>query len=62
MFFVYHARTKATGKARRVFMDRMEILKDGTLIVHGPDTNPQPLPSGLEQGKRTASPKARSSF
>ncbi|HEX5554455.1 MAG TPA: glycoside hydrolase family 43 protein [Chitinophagaceae bacterium] len=62
MFCVYHARTNATGNARRVFMDRMEILKDGTLIVHGPDTNPQPLPSGLEQGKRTASPKARSSF
>lgn len=48
MFCVYHARTKATGNARMVFIDRMEILKDGRLVVHGPTTDPQPLPSGLK--------------
>ena len=47
MFCVYHGRTTATGNERVVFIDRMEIRKDGTLIVHGPTTNPQPLPSGL---------------
>lgn len=49
MFCVYHARTKATGDKRVVFIDRMKILKDGKLIVEGPDTNPQPLPSGLKK-------------
>lgn len=49
MFCVYHARTKATGDQRMVFIDRMKILKDGKLIVEGPDTDPQPLPSGLKK-------------
>jgi len=49
MFCVYHARTKATGDKRMVFIDRMEILKNGELVVHGPDTDPQPLPSGWRQ-------------
>jgi hypothetical protein len=26
-------------------MDRMEIRKDGTLIVHGPTSTAQPVPS-----------------
>jgi len=36
MLCVYHARTTKTGGDRVVFMDAMEILEDGTLIVHGP--------------------------
>lgn len=42
MFCVYHARTTATGDERVVFIDRMKILKDGTLTVDGPSTTPQP--------------------
>ncbi|MGN6616772.1 MAG: glycoside hydrolase family 43 protein [Ilyomonas sp.] len=49
MFCVYHARTTATGNERVVFVDRMEILKDGRVIVHGPTTDPQPLPSGIKK-------------
>lgn len=33
---VYHARTAKTGNDRVVFMDELEILEDGTLVVHGP--------------------------
>lgn len=44
MFCVYHARTSATGDERVVFIDRMKILKDGTLIVEGPTTSPQRMP------------------
>ncbi|TCS86038.1 glycosyl hydrolase family 43 [Anseongella ginsenosidimutans] len=47
MFCVYHGRTAATGNERMVFIDRMEILDDGSLVVHGPVTTPQPPPSGL---------------
>jgi beta-xylosidase len=36
MLCVYHGRTAATGHTRLVFIDKMEILKDGRLIVHGP--------------------------
>ena len=46
MFCVYHGRTTATGDERVVFIDRMEILDDGTLVVYGPNTEPQPAPSG----------------
>jgi beta-xylosidase len=46
MFCVYHGRTSATGDKRVVFIDRMKILKDGKLVVNGPTTEPQPLPSG----------------
>lgn len=49
MFCVYHARTKATGDQRVVFIDRMSIQPDGKLVVNGPDTNPQPLPSGVNK-------------
>jgi beta-xylosidase len=45
MFCVYHARTKATGDARVVFIDRMKVSK-GKLIVEGPTTGRQPVPSG----------------
>jgi len=40
MFCVYHGRTKATGKERVVFVDRMEA-KNGKITVFGPTTNPQ---------------------
>ena len=46
MFCVYHGRTTATGDDRVVFVDRMKIEKDGRLVVAGPTTTPQPLPSG----------------
>lgn len=46
MFCVYHARTLATGDKRVVFIDRMKILKDGTLVVDGPTTTPQAAPGG----------------
>jgi beta-xylosidase len=46
MFCVYHGRTSATGNKRVVFIDRMKILDDGKLVVEGPLTTPQPLPSG----------------
>jgi beta-xylosidase len=44
MLCVYHARTLATGEDRVVFIDRMKILKDGTLVVEGPTTTPQTAP------------------
>ena len=49
MFCVYHGRTTATGDERVVFVDRMKILKDGQLVVEGPNTKPQPLPSGIRK-------------
>ena len=48
MFCVYHGRTTATGDDRVVFVDRMKILEGGRLVVEGPNTNPQPLPSGIK--------------
>lgn len=51
MFCVYHGRTKSTGDNRMVFIDRMKILKDGKLVVEGPTTDPQPLPSGIRKKK-----------
>lgn len=44
MFCVYHARTTATGDKRVVFIDRMKISRDGTLVVEGPTTTPQAAP------------------
>ncbi|MGF1584826.1 MAG: glycoside hydrolase family 43 protein [Bacteroidales bacterium] len=38
MLCVYHGYTSETGKNRVVFIDHMEVLDDGTLIVHGPTT------------------------
>ena len=47
MFCVYGARTKATGKERVLFVNRMEVQKDGTLVVYPPDTvTENPMPSG----------------
>ncbi len=51
MFCVYHGRTTATGDERVVFIDRMKILKDGRLIVKGPTTSSQPMPSGINKKK-----------
>jgi beta-xylosidase len=48
MFCVYHGRTSSTGDKRVVFIDRMKILKDGKLVVEGPTTNAQPMPSGVK--------------
>lgn len=45
MYCVYHGRTKSTGNERVVFIDKMEILEDGSLVVNGPNTEPQQLPS-----------------
>ena len=44
MFCVYHGRTTATGDERVVFIDPMRIEADGTLVVDGPTTKPQPKP------------------
>ncbi len=43
-FEFYHDRTKQTGENRVVFMDEMEILGDGKLVVDGLTTFPQPHP------------------
>ncbi len=48
MYCVYHGRTTKTGDERVVFVDPMEIKEDGTLVVHGPTTSPQPLPAFVE--------------
>ena len=47
MFCVYHGRTATTGDRRVVFIDRMRILPSGKLVVDGPTTTPQVLPSGV---------------
>lgn len=47
MFCVYHARTSKTGNERVVFIDRMQV-KNGKIIVFGPTTTSQKLPSGLQ--------------
>jgi hypothetical protein len=39
MLCVYHGYTSETGKNRVVFIDHMEVLDDGTLVVHGPTTS-----------------------
>ena len=38
MLCVYHGRTNKSGENRVVFIDEMEILEDGKLIVNGPTT------------------------
>ncbi len=45
MFCVYHARTAKTGDERVVCIDRMEV-KNGTIKILGPTTQPQKMPSG----------------
>jgi beta-xylosidase len=55
MFCVYHGRTSATGNNRVVFIDRMKIESDGKLVVMGPNTNQQPLPSGISKKENSAS-------
>lgn len=49
MFCVYHGRTMKTGDERVVFIDRMKILDNGKLEVLGPNTKPQPVPSGVKE-------------
>ena len=48
MFCVYHGRTTATGNERVVFIDRMKVER-GKIIVYGPTTSPQQLPSGIKR-------------
>lgn len=48
LYCVYHGRTaktdSITGDAKRVaFIDKMEILSDGRLVVHGPTTGQQTI-------------------
>ena len=47
LYTVYHGRTARTdamsNNGRVMFIDRMEILPDGKLVVHGPTTEPQPI-------------------
>lgn len=43
MYCVYHGRTQATGDDRVVFIDKMEVLPDGKLVVHGPTTTSQTI-------------------
>lgn len=40
-YCVYHGRTEKTGDERVVFIDPVEILPDGKLVVHGPTTDSQ---------------------
>lgn len=51
MFCVYHGRTAKTGDQRVVFIDRMKFTKNGQLVVQGPTTKPQPMPSGASTKK-----------
>ena len=51
MFCVYHGRTATTGDQRVVFIDRMKILPNGQLVVNGPTTTPQAVPSGVNKKK-----------
>jgi len=38
MLCVYHGRTAPTGNQRVVFIDPMEVTREGRLVVHGPTT------------------------
>ncbi|MCH5598966.1 glycoside hydrolase family 43 protein [Niabella ginsengisoli] len=44
MLCVYHGRTSKTGDERVVFIDKMEVSKDGILTVNGPTTEEQQMP------------------
>lgn len=39
MLCVYHGRTSKTGSKRVVFIDPMEVLPNGKLVVHGPTSS-----------------------
>lgn len=52
IFCVYHGRTNATGDERVVFIDRMTV-GNGKIVVHGPSTTPQLLPSGVDDRNQT---------
>ena len=43
LYCVYHGRTKNTGDERMVFIDPAEMLTDGKLVVHGPNTDLQEI-------------------
>jgi GH43 family beta-xylosidase len=47
MFCLFGGRTPKTGRGRVLFLTRMEVQKDGTVVVYPPDAvTPQPMPSG----------------
>lgn len=46
MFCVHHGRTAKTGDERVVFIDRMKV-NEGKIVVYGPTTTSQKLPSGV---------------
>jgi hypothetical protein len=48
MFCVYHGRTTSTGDERVVFIDRIRILEDGTVVVDGPNEDLQADPRGMK--------------
>jgi beta-xylosidase len=54
MFCVYHGRTAATGDERVVFIDRMKVSR-GKIVVYGPTTTPQKLPSGAVTAEKALS-------
>jgi GH43 family beta-xylosidase len=56
MFCVYHGRTTATGDERVVFIDRMKV-EGKNILVYGPTTSPQRLPSGIQAKKARAAAK-----
>jgi len=54
MYCVYHGRTE--GNARRLFIDRMEIDRQGILRVHGPTTSPQAVPIDTSRPPQNTEP------
>ena len=42
-YCVYHGRTVETGYSRVVFIDPLEILPNGDLVIYGPNTEPQQI-------------------
>ena len=47
MFCLFGGRVPKTGRERVLFLTRMEVQKDGTMVVYPPDVvTPQPIPSG----------------
>lgn len=43
LYCVYHGRTTKTGDQRVVFIDKIEIVEDGKLVVKGPTTSEQKI-------------------
>ena len=54
-YCVYHGRTEKTGNERMVFIDPLEILPDGQLVVHGPTTG-RPTGESLKKHEAVTTP------